>query len=121
MQEELFVKGPVWADDLPPENPMYGWGRKRVGAQMNYMQALGERLNIRLILTYDPESEGREQEYRELMREVVALISEEQAVDYSDVPVRLVDDLPETDAVKRFRSHETIISGAQVLEMISRG
>lgn len=114
-QEAVFVNDPVWADDLPEGELMHGWGRARVGAHMDYMQALGERLNIRLLLTYDPEDQGRDHDFRDLIIEVITQIADEQSIDYSDVRVGSVDEFPiPLGGHDEFLARQPIYSAAQV-------
>ena len=60
------------------------------------MQIQAERLNIRMLLVWDPESRSRDEAYRDVMKEVIAMLSAEQEIDYSDVPVCMVKELTET-------------------------
>ncbi len=46
-------------------------------------------------MVWDPESKGRDESYRDVMREVIAMISAEQEMDYADVPVRMLKELAE--------------------------
>ncbi len=93
--EEIYVRNPTWVDDLQKDHPWYGWSYEQVGSMMDAIQIQAERINIRLILVWDPESKGRDESYRDVMREVIAMISAEQEIDYADVPVRMLKELAE--------------------------
>ena len=62
---------------------------------MDAIQIQAERINIRVILVWDTESKGRDEAYRDVMKEVIAMISVEQEIDYADVPVRILKELAE--------------------------
>jgi len=94
--EEYYVRNPIWVDNLPKDHPWYGWTYEQVGSIMDAMQIQAERLNIRMLLVWDPESRSRDEAYRDVMKEVIAMLSAEQEIDYSDVPVCMVKELTET-------------------------
>ena len=93
--EEYYVRNPIWVDDLPEGHPWYGWTYEQVGSIMDAIQIQAERVNIRVLLMWDPESKGRDEAYRDVMKEVIAMLSAEQEIDYSDVPVRMLKELTE--------------------------
>ena len=94
--EEIYVRNPTWVNDLKKEDhPWYGWSYEQVGSMMDAIQIQAERINIRVILVWDTESKGRDEAYRDVMKEVIAMISVEQEIDYADVPVRILKELAE--------------------------
>lgn len=93
--EELYVRNPIWVDDLPEEHPWYGWTYEQVGSMMDAIQIQAERVNIRVLLVWDPESKGRDEAYRYVTKKVIEMISVEQQIDYSDLSVRTMKELTE--------------------------
>ncbi len=58
-------------------------------------------------MVWDPESKSRDESYRDVMREVIAMISAEQEMDYADVPVRMLKELAEAQINCLTDDHET--------------
>ena len=58
-------------------------------------------------MVWDPESKSRDESYRDVMREVIAMISAEQEMDYADVPVRMLKELAEAQINCLTADHET--------------
>ncbi|MEM6363929.1 MAG: hypothetical protein AAF745_05860 [Planctomycetota bacterium] len=111
--EEIFVNSPSFIEGLDEGHPFFGWTQEQVAAMMNEIQRCGERLNIRILLVWDPESKGRDKAYRAIVEQVLSLLSDEQGIDYADVPVLLYHDLTEqqkkhltTDDIRMLRGVE---------------
>jgi hypothetical protein len=62
---------------------------------MDAIQIQAERVNIRVLLVWDPESKGRDEAYRYVTKKVIEMISVEQQIDYSDLSVRTMKELTE--------------------------
>lgn len=93
LHEEIFVKNPTWVDTLPKENPLHGKSYQEVGEFMDNIQNLGERLNIRALLVWDPEEKGQDELYFELVKKTIELISQEQKSDYTDIAIIMIKEL----------------------------
>ncbi len=95
MHEKIFGINSSFVGNVSEDHPFYGWTPEQVAAMMTAIQRYGERLNVRILLVWDPVSKGRDKAYRAIAEEVLSLISDEQGIDYSDVPVHLYHDLTE--------------------------
>ena len=93
--EEIYVKNPTWADNVAEDHPFYGWTYEQVGEFMDALQMQSERVNIRGLFVWDPESKGRDEVYRDIVKSVIDRIAAEQEIDYSDVSVRMTKELTE--------------------------
>lgn len=93
--EDIYVKNTDWRKTVPKDNPLDGRSHAFVSAFMDNIQNLGERLNIRLLIVWDPKSSGRDEEYRDLVKTVIALIGQEVGTDYSDISIIMAKELSE--------------------------